>query len=154
MDTKSLQHCVRLFVTLRTAALLCPWDFPNKNTGGDCHALLQGIFLTQESNLCLLCLPELAGKFFTSSATWEALSKCVSVSCSVMSDSATPWTVARQAPLSMEVSKQEYWSGLPFPSPGDLPNPGIEHVSPALQAILYRLSQDQTHTPSIGSVES
>ena len=52
----------------------------------------------------------------------------------VMSDSATPWTVACQAPLSMEFSKQEYWSGLPFPSPGDLPDPGIEARSPALQA--------------------
>ena len=47
---------------------------------------------------------------------------------------ATPWTVARQAPLSMGFSRQEYWSGLPFPSPGDLPNPGIEPRSPALQA--------------------
>ena len=46
----------------------------------------------------------------------------------------TPWTVARQAPLSMGFSRQEYWSGLPFPSPGDLPNPGIESMSPALQA--------------------
>ena len=42
------------------------------------------------------------------------------------------WTVALQAPLSMGFSKQEYWSGLPFPSPGDLPNPGIKPVSPAL----------------------
>ena len=47
---------------------------------------------------------------------------------------ATPWTVAHQAPLSMGFSKQEYWSGLPFPSPGDLPDPGIEPMSPALQA--------------------
>ena len=46
----------------------------------------------------------------------------------------TPWTVAYQAPPSMEFSRQENWSGLPFPSPGDLPNPGIEPVSPALQA--------------------
>ena len=45
----------------------------------------------------------------------------------------TPWTVAYQAPLSMGFSRQEYWSGLPFPSPGDLPNPGIKPVSPALQ---------------------
>ena len=54
---------------------------------------------------------------------------------SVVSDSATPWTVAHQAPLSMGFSRQEYWSGLPFPSPGDLPDPGIEPaslVSPAL----------------------
>ena len=47
---------------------------------------------------------------------------------------ATPWTVAYQAPLSVEFSRQEYWSGLPYPSPGDLPDPGIEPRSPALQA--------------------
>ena len=44
----------------------------------------------------------------------------------------TPWTVSYQAPLSMGFSKQSYWSGLPFPSPGDLPKPGIEPGSPAL----------------------
>ena len=43
----------------------------------------------------------------------------------------TPWTVAFQAPLSMGFSKQEYWSGLPFPPPGYLPNPGIKPTSPA-----------------------
>ena len=47
---------------------------------------------------------------------------------------ATPWTVAYQAPPSVGFSRQEYWSGLPFPSPGDLPDPGIEPRSPALQA--------------------
>ena len=47
---------------------------------------------------------------------------------------ASTWTVAPQAPLSMEFSRQEYWSGLPFPSPKDLPNPGIKPRSPALQA--------------------
>ena len=47
---------------------------------------------------------------------------------------ATPWTVTYQAPLSMGFSRQEYWSGLPFPSPRDLPDPGIESESPALQA--------------------
>ena len=47
---------------------------------------------------------------------------------------ATLWTVAHQAPLSMGFSRQEYWNGLPFPSPGDLPDPGIEPRSPALQA--------------------
>ena len=45
----------------------------------------------------------------------------------------TPWTAAYQAPLSMVFSRQEYWSGLPFPSPGDLPDPGIEPGSPAFQ---------------------
>ena len=47
---------------------------------------------------------------------------------------ATPWTVAYQASPSMGFSRQEYWSGLPFPSPGDLPGPGIEPGSPALEA--------------------
>ena len=47
---------------------------------------------------------------------------------------ATPWTVALQAPPSMGFSRKEYWSGLPFPSPGDLPDPGIEPRSPTLQA--------------------
>ena len=47
---------------------------------------------------------------------------------------AAPWTLAYQAPLSIEFSRQEHWSGLPFPSPGDLPNPGIEPGSPTLRA--------------------
>ena len=47
---------------------------------------------------------------------------------------ATHWTVAYQAPLSIEFSRKEYWSGLPFPSPGDLPDPGIEPRSPELKA--------------------
>ena len=46
----------------------------------------------------------------------------------------TPWAIAYQAPPSMGFSRQEYWSGLPFPSPGDLPDPGIEPRSPSLQA--------------------
>ena len=46
----------------------------------------------------------------------------------------TAWTIAHQAPPFMEFSRQEYWSGLPFPSPGDLPDPGNEPGSPALQA--------------------
>ena len=45
---------------------------------------------------------------------------------------ATPWTVAHQAPLSVELLRQEYWSGLPFPTPGDLSDPGIKSVSHAL----------------------
>ena len=58
--------------------------------------------------------------------------KSESVSRSVVSASATPWTAARQAPLSMEFSRRECWSGLPFPFPGDLPNPGIKPTSPVL----------------------
>ena len=51
-----------------------------------------------------------------------------------MSDSVIPWIVVCQAPLSMGFSKQEYWSGLPFPSPGDLPDPGIEPGSLTMEA--------------------
>ena len=57
-----------------------------------------------------------------------------------MSDSATQWTLVWQAPLSVGFSRQEYWSGLPFPSPEDLPNPGIEPpslVSPALAGEVF-----------------
>ena len=48
---------------------------------------------------------------------------------------ATPWTVARQDPLSKKFSRQEYWSGLPFPPPGDLPDPGTEPTSPVSSAL-------------------
>ena len=54
---------------------------------------------------------------------------CAVLSHSVMFDSVTPWTVAHQAPLSMDFSRQEYWSGLPCPPPGDLPDPGIKPLS-------------------------
>ena len=61
----------------------------------------------------------------------DILWKTVKVSSFWLSE--TAWTIAYQAPLSMEFSRQEYWSGLPFPSPGDLPNRGIEPGSPTLQ---------------------
>ena len=64
-----------------------------------------------------------------------------------MSDSATPWTVAHQAPLSMEFSWQEHWSGLPFPSLEDLPNPAIKPGSPALQA--YSLTSEAPAKPKL-----
>ena len=61
-------------------------------------------------------------------STWDVM-WC---SRSVVSDSVTPWTVACRVPLSMGFSRQEYWSGAPVPSPGDLPEPGTEPSSPAL----------------------
>ena len=66
------------------------------------------------------------------------------VSCSVVFDFAIPWTVACQEALSMEFSRQEYWSGFPFPSPGDLPNPGIESWYLTLQS-------DSLHLRHLGS---
>ena len=59
---------------------------------------------------------------------------CVCESLSHVRLFATPWTIAHRASLSIGFSRQEYWSGLPFPAPGDLPNPGIKPGSPALQA--------------------
>ena len=70
-----------------------------------------------------LMSPALAGEFFTTNTTWETIRLF-----------ATPWTVAYHAPPFMGFSRQECWSGLPFPSPGDLPDPGIEPRSPTLQA--------------------
>ena len=64
---------------------------------------------------------------------------------SVMSDSsATPWTVAHQVPLSMGFPRQEYWSGWPFPFPGDLPDPGIEPGSLALAGGFFPLSHQES----------
>ena len=59
---------------------------------------------------------------------------------SVMSDSVTPWTVASKAPLSMEFSRQVYWNGLPFPTPGNLPDPGFKPVSPALISRFFTIA--------------
>ena len=58
---------------------------------------------------------------------------------------ATPWTVAHQVPLSMEFSRQEYWSGLPFPSPEDLLDPGIEPASPALAGRFFTTEPPEKH---------
>jgi len=77
--------------------------------------------------------PSVHGIFQARVLEWGAItfSSEVTQSCPTL---ATPWTVPRHAPQSMEFSRQEYWSGLPFPSPGDLPDPGIEPGSPVLQA--------------------
>ena len=83
----------------------------------------------------LLELPDLTKENTNYSVTFEFhISECESQSRPTL---VTPWMVACQAPLSMGFSKKEYWSELPFPSSGDLPNPGIEAGSPALQAGRY-----------------
>ena len=77
---------------------------------------------------------------------------CFVCGCSVVSDFVTPWTVARQAPLSMGFSRQEYWSGLPFPSPGDLPDPGMEPMSlrsPALAVQFFTSSSTYMGSPYV-----
>ena len=62
---------------------------------------------------------------------------------------ATPWTVAHQVPLFMEFSRQEYWSGLPFPTPGDLPDLGIEPMSPALAGGFFTAEPPGKPQPSV-----
>ena len=106
-------------------------DTPGKNTGVACHALLQRIFPTQGSNphyrQILYCLSHTIKKIYGGGL--------VAKSCLTLCNP----IVACQAPLSMGFSRQEYWSGLPFPSPGDLPHPGIEPRSPALQADAFTI---------------
>ena len=133
--------CLPVWVTLavsdslwphgwQPARLLCPWDSPGKKTAVGHRALLQGFFPTQGLNPCLLPMsPAFTGGFFTTKTTcWWWFSR------QVMPNSCDPMDCSCQAPLSMGFSRQECWSGLPFPSPGNLPNPGIESGSPALQA--------------------
>ena len=88
--------------------------------------------------LCFVCdysFPKVPDKSLVVPAILGSLTVmvCDSVNCSVVSDSVTPWTVACQAPLSIRFPRQEYWSGLPCPPPGNLPNPGMEPRSLALQ---------------------
>ena len=81
-------------------------------------------------------LPRYMGSFYTVGfpcVTSGGL-KVEVFSCSVVFDSFASWSILRQAPLSMIFSRQEYWSGLPFPPAGDLPNPGTKPEFPALQA--------------------
>ena len=102
---KSLQSCPTLCNPRRrqTTRLPRPWDSPGKNTGVGCHFLLHA---------------------------WKWKVKVKSFSHVQLS--VTPWTAPHQAPPSMGFSRQEYWSGVPLPSPGDLPDPGTEPRSPAL----------------------
>ena len=100
---------------LQPIRLLCPWDFPGKDTGVGCHFLLQGLFPTQGSNPGLLHCRQILYRLSYKGSPWKwKWSRSVQ------------WTVPYQASLSMGFSRQGYWSGLPFSSPGDLPSPGIE----------------------------
>ena len=84
---------------------------------------------------CILGTADVRGATADTALPGLSTGQLTLVSCSVMSYSLwPPWTVAHQAPLSMEFSRQQYWSGLSFPSPGDLLDSGIEPGSPALQA--------------------
>ena len=110
------------YCELQLASLLCPWDSLGKSTRMGCHDLIHGLFLTQGLHPGLLHCRQI---FFCFWATREA-----------------------QAPLSMGFSWQEYWSGLPCPPPGDLPNPGVEPMStssPALQVESLPWGPEEAH---------
>ena len=98
---------------LQPTRLLRPWDFPGKSTGVGCHCLLRKRYI-----ICLIRQEEAKNIWWFSRL--------------VMSDFATPWTDRLFCP--QDSARQEYYSELPFPSPEDLPEPGIEPGSPALQA--------------------
>ena len=78
-----------------------------------------------------------------------SLLSCVTISHSFESSSVTPWITAHQAPLSMGFLRQQYWSGLPFPCPGDLANSGTEPCSPAMHkdSLPFELQQTQQGSP-------
>ena len=114
--------------SLKPHGLYSPWNFPRQNTGVDSRSLLQGIFPTQGSNPglphCSQILYPLSHQGHPRTLEWVAISfsnawkwKVKGKSLSCVRLLATPWTAAYQAPLSMGFSRQEYWSGLPLPSP-------------------------------------
>ena len=126
---------VKVLVAYSCLTLCNPMDPP----GSSAHGILQtrilewvAFLFSRESSwprdrTWVSCT---AGRFFT---VWAPRKPIVKVkSLSRVRLFVTPWTIAYQAPPSMGFSRQEYWSGLPFPSPGDLPNPGTEPGSPAL----------------------
>ena len=107
-----------------------PGDLPGDRTPISCISCIAGGFFTTESpgkSLILNLYPDVSPSLSWKYAVLSHFSRVRLF--------AGPWAAhepACQAPRSMEFSRQEYWSGLPFPSPGDLPNPGTEQVSPAL----------------------
>ena len=126
---------------LYSARLLCSWDFPEywsgwpfPSTGDLPEPGIEPEFLWQVDSLML--------RHLGSPFTLESKVKVVTGHSSLALLFVISWTVARQTPLSMGFSRQEYWSGLPFPSPEDLPDPGIKPGFPALQAdsLLYEPS--------------
>ena len=117
---------------------LHPEDRPSPNiSDANCKSGLSPALVTNQLwvgvSQDLLLRPSNLLKWFTEcrASVCGGLGALVAHLCPTL---ATPWTVARQTPLSMGLSRQEYWSGLPFPSPGDLPDPGIKPRAPALQA--------------------
>ena len=140
-----------------------PWDSPGKNTGVGCHFHLQCMKVKSEGEVNQSCptlsdpmdynlpassihgifqervLERGAIAFYDNICIYNYIFAVVFVQpLSHVSLFLTPWTVTHQVPLSMGFPRQEYWSGLPFPSPEDLPNPGVEPTYPASPALADR----------------
>ena len=129
---------------------------PGQNTGVGCHSFLQRIFLTQGTDTASLAL-QADSLLLSHQGSSDTHARMCAKSLQFMSDSATLWTVASQAPLPMGFFRQEYWGGLPCPPPGDLPDAGIEPTSltsPALAGRIFPLPPGKptdTHTrPQLG----
>ena len=131
--------CVQLFATPWTVVHQAPLSmgFPSKNTGVGCHFLLQGIFLTQRSNPGLTQCRQILYRLSHQGSLRD--------SCSVLSDSLSENEVTQLCPTLCDpmdcsppgpsihgILQARNWSGLPFPSPGNLPDPGIKPTPPAL----------------------
>ena len=121
---------------LQPTRLLCPWNFPGKNTGVGCFP--RGSSWPRDGT-CVSCISCTGRLILYQYTTCEASS----IACVLSHD----WllTVLRQASLSMRFSGQEYWSGLSFFPPGDLPNPGTELTYPSLQTDSLSLSRQGSH---------
>ena len=126
---------VRLFATPWTLAFQAPLSvgFSRQEYWSEWPLPSPGDLPNPGIELSALKSPALAGRGFTAREAPLGTPKGGNVTLSARSDSATPRTVAHQAPLSMGFSRQEDWSGSRFPSPGDLPDPGVKPGSPVLQ---------------------
>ena len=111
------------------------WDLSSLTRGGShtCHFGRGSLHHCTAMEVPTSTLLKEGGREVTGCPFLNAKVRCACALSRVLPFS-TLWTVSRQAPLSMGFSRQEYWIGLPFPSPGDLPDPGIKPVSPLLQA--------------------
>ena len=135
MHAKSLGP-VWLFVTLWTVARQAPLSlgFSRQEYWSGLPSPPPGDLMAPGIKPSSFTSPALAGRFFLYFFCFTTSARLEVKSLSHFQLFATPWTVAYQAPPSMGFSRQKYWSGLPFPSPGNLPDPGMEPGSPALQA--------------------
>ena len=140
MDFRPSHICVQFQFHVLSACILALGQF-SREMDSEMEVLIQEICWRVHLGL-IIGVPE--GKRGARSfypCEWKKVKALVAQSKHLAGHFATLWTVAHQAPLSMELSRQEYWCELPFPSPGDLPGPEIKPGSPALQEILYHVSR-------------